>query len=111
MPISERAKQFSPFAAVSGLDKALAETEKAMMKEEKRELSEDETEKVNKILLRLKKGDEARVEYYFDGEYLTAEGVVSFIDKVNGIMRIGESAIGFDEICGIKNLFSNPDLL
>lgn len=110
MPISERAKQFSPFAAVSGLDKALAETERAMMKREKRELSEDEAEKVNKILLRLKKGDMAKVEYYLNGEYLTETGIVSFIDKVNGIMRIGESVIEFDEICGIKNLFSNPEL-
>ena len=41
MPVSERAKQFSPFAAVAGLDKALAEEERALFKTEKLELSED----------------------------------------------------------------------
>ncbi len=83
MPISERAKQFSPFAAVAGLDKALTETERAMMKTEKRELSEDDSEKLNKILSELKKGDSVKAEYYCDGEYLTAEGIVTLLDKIN----------------------------
>lgn len=33
MPIEKRAKQFMPFAAVTGLEKALAEKEKEMEKD------------------------------------------------------------------------------
>lgn len=104
MPISERAKQFSPFAAVVGLDKALEEEEKELFKTEKLELSEDEAEKLNKILSSLKKGDKVSVKYYFDGEYLTAEGTLTVFDSVNRVLRIDEIQMGFDELYRIAKL-------
>lgn len=104
MSISDRAKQFSPFAAVVGLDKALAEKEREMFKTEKLELSEDGAVKLNKILSELKKGDRVKAEYYFDGEYLTAEGVVRAFDAVNRMLMINETKIGFDELYDIRKL-------
>ncbi len=98
MPISERAKQFSPFAAVAGLEKALEETEKAMLKTERRELSEDEAEKINKILLKLEKGDRVKAEYYYDGEYVTAEGKITLFDKINRVIGIEDDKIALEEI-------------
>lgn len=101
MPISERAKQFSPFAAVAGLDKALEKEEKELFKIGRLELSEDRAEKLNKALSVLKKRDRVRAEYYFDGEYLTAEGDVGLFDKVNRVLEIDGVKIGFDELYNI----------
>ncbi len=45
MPVRNRAAQFAPFAALSGYDSAISET--ARLTEEKRELDEDEKEKLD----------------------------------------------------------------
>ena len=98
MPVSERAKQFSPFAAVAGLDKALAKEERALFKTEKLELSEDAEARLNKTLSSLKKGDSVKAEYYSEGEYLTVNGVIEVFDCVNRVLKIGGITIGFDEL-------------
>lgn len=103
MPISERAKQFSPFAAVAGLEKALEREERELAKTEKIELSEESADKLNKALSELKKGDIIIAEYYFDGEYLTVEGSVTLLDKVSRILRIGETTVKFDDLYKIIN--------
>lgn len=103
MPISERAKQFSPFAAVTGLEKALEKEERELAKTEKIELSEESADKLNKALSELKKGDAIIAEYYFDGEYLTAVGSVTLFDKVNRILRIGETTVKFDDLYKIDD--------
>ena len=48
-----RAAQFSPFAALSGYEDALKEKERTFL--EKREISEEEKEKINLALLRIQK--------------------------------------------------------
>lgn len=102
MPVSERAKQFSPFAAVVGLDKALAEAEKEFFYAERAELSEEAAEKLNKALTELKKGDKAQVRYYRDGEYLTVIGQVSGIDEIKRTLKIGDIYICFEDLCRIE---------
>ncbi|MCM1055363.1 MAG: YolD-like family protein [Bacteroides sp.] len=98
MPISERAKQFSPFAAVTGLEAALERKERELAKIEKTELSEEDADKLNKALSELKKGDKISVRYYRGGEYLTAEGTVTVLDKINKILRIEETTISFNDL-------------
>lgn len=107
MPVSERAKQFSPFAAVTGLYKALEEAEREFFRAEKPELSEEAAAELNKVLSELKKGDSVEVEYYCDGEYLKAYGKVEQIDIVNSVLKVGER-IAFDNI--LKLSFANCDL-
>lgn len=102
MPISERAKQFSPFAAVTGLERALEKMERELAKIEKIELSEESADKLNRVLSELKKGDRINAEYYCDGEYLRTEGSVTLFDKINRILRIGETSIEFDDLYKIE---------
>jgi len=99
MPVSDRAKQFSPFAAIRGLEEALAEKEKIPVP--RPEYSEEMNEKINKKLCRLKKGEHASVKYYGNEEFLWAEGVVEKIDTVGRVLKIGDIKISFDDILNI----------
>lgn len=92
MPMSERAAQFSPFAALSGHGDAIRET--ARVTEERAELDEGEMERLNERLLFLKEhlsqGVNAAVTYFqpdgkkAGGAYVTVTGRVKKIDDVQG---------------------------
>jgi hypothetical protein len=62
MSMSDRAAQFSPFAALTGYDAAVAET--ARYTEEKPELEEDEKELLNRTLQQLHPGSQITVIYF-----------------------------------------------
>ena len=98
MPVSERAKQFSPFSPLKGLYDALAAKEKIRVP--KRELSSDAEEAVNKKLTAIERGDIVTVVYYNapDEEYLQLTGVVSKVDAVKRILQIVTAEIRFDDI-------------
>lgn len=96
MPVSERAKQFMPFAAVKGLDEALKRKEKEMMP--KKELSEEKAAELNLIFSRLKKGSVITAIYYGTGEYIQITGKITMLDVVNRLMRIEDTVVSFDDI-------------
>ncbi len=98
MPRSERAKQFMPFAAVSGLDEALEEKRRQHGCEPMRELSEEQLAALNARFAELRPGDEVRVEYYHDFNYRTVSGSVEQIDAVFRTLRVGGTDIAFDMI-------------
>lgn len=102
MPISERAKQFNPFAAVSGLEKALAEEEREFEKSERIELSEESAAELNEVLMRLKKGDKVTARYYRNGEYVDVDGAITLLDRIERVLKIGENEIKFDDLYKIK---------
>ncbi len=91
MPLSNRAAQFSPFAALTGHSEAIEET--ARLTEEKAELEEDAKELLDKRLRMLREalkagqGVEAEVTYFKQdgkkngGAYITLRGQVSKIDE------------------------------
>ena len=99
MPIAERAKQFMPFAAVVGLEKALVKKEKIIVP--KIELSEEMAEELNQKLTSLKKGCVCTITYFYDNEYLQVTGAVSLFDTVNRSLRIVDTKIPFDDILDI----------
>ena len=102
MPVSERAKQFMPFSALTGLGKALELKERELMLTEKREPSEERAQKLNQCLNELEKGNEATVTYFSGGEYLTVSGVVTEMDKTRRRLAVGEVKIAFDDIYDIE---------
>ena len=53
MPVSERAKQFMPFAALKGLPEALTQMEREHNAKSKKELSEEMAADLNRSLLSL----------------------------------------------------------
>ena len=101
MPVSERAKQFMPFAAVTGLTQALQRKERELMRVEKREPSEERVQKLNQYLNEMEKGDDVAVTYFAQGEYLTVTGIVEKLDTANRVLVIGGTEIGIDDIYDI----------
>ncbi len=95
MPISDRAAQFAPFAALTGHSAAMKETER--LTEDMVQLTEDETYMLNeKLQFVLEHKDEVQVQItYFvpderkeGGRYETVLGYVEKIDRFNKKIRI-----------------------
>ena len=102
MPVSQRAKQFMPFAAVTGLTQALERKERELMLTERKEPSEERAEKLNQCLNEIKKGDGTAVTYFAEGEYLTVTGTVKTVDKLRRILAVGDVKISFDDLYDIE---------
>ena len=101
MPVSERAKQFMPFAAVTGLTQALRRKERELMRVEKKEPSEERVQKLNQYLNEIKKGDDIVVTYFSQGEYLTVTGIVEGLDTAVRVLDVGGMKLQFDDIYDI----------
>ena len=80
MPVSQRAKQFMPFAAVTGLDDALRRKERELGLSERPDVTDEDAAAINERLAFLGKGEEVGIVYYCAGEYETAEGIVRSVD-------------------------------
>lgn len=93
LSMEQRAAQFSPFAALTGYEKATAETSR--LTDEKIELSEEDIEELNRKLQNLK--GEAVITYFVrderksGGSYVTVKGEVRRIDDYEKaiVMRDG----------------------
>lgn len=99
MTISDRAKQFAPFSALSGLDKALHSKE--VIKVDKPILSEESLAELDIKLHSLCKGKIAHVIYFKNGEYIKISGMVAKIEQTSRIIQIVNSRINFDDILDI----------
>lgn len=97
---ADRAVQFSPFAALKGYEERIAE--RTRPREEKRELSEEEIGRLSAGLQRLSRGTPVRVVYYRTDRYVTVEGTVSETDPIRQILKVGKTAIPFEDIRQIK---------
>lgn len=102
MPISERAKQFAPFAAVGGLDAALARKEREHARKARAELLDDAAEHINEKLAEMYIGDTVEVTYYQNGEYLTVRGSVDGINKGRRILVVNGVEIHFKDLYAVK---------
>ncbi len=96
MPIEERAKQFMPFAALSGLPDALAAREKVMVP--KIELSPEMEEELDRQMHLLSKGKMATVVYFQKGEYIKITGLVARMDETSRLLQIVNTKILFEDI-------------
>lgn len=96
MPIAERAKQFMPFAAVKGLNEALAAKEK--LREPRRELSEYAAAELNKKLLALSPGQITTVIYYMDEAYVQLTGIVTKLCPNQRRICLHNTEISFDDL-------------
>ena len=96
MPLSDRAKQFMPFAALKGLPDALREKEHITVP--KVELSEEMAEELNRRMLLLEKGKIVTVIYFQKEEYIKITGMVSRIDETSRLLVIVNTKISFDDI-------------
>ncbi len=111
MPVSERAKIFSPFAALRGYDEHLEEEKERINQQKRADVSEDESARLSEQLAQLAKGMTVSVEY-FHPDYPNAahgvckkiQGTVSAIDSAAHTLRIEEVSISFEDLVKIELL-------
>lgn len=106
MDRADRAKQFMPFDALKGFREALAEKERIIVP--KRELSDEKKEELDYKLRQIRNMDIITAEYFQNGEYLQATGVVSGVDKKGRVLKIVNTGIPFDNISDLQgDIFTN----
>ena len=101
MPVSQRAKQFMPFAALPGLNEALAQKEQELIKQAKITLSPDMLNDLNQVLNSLHKNQQITVTYYADYAYQLLTGSVEEINTPEQFLKIGSQKINFADILKI----------
>ncbi len=100
MSISDRAKQFMPFAALKGLPEALAAKEHINVP--KKDLSPEMADELDRKMHLLSKGQIATVIYFHKGEYLKITGMVARIDTTCRLLQIVNTKIPFDDLLDIS---------
>lgn len=108
----DRAKIFSPFAALNGHAELLAKEERITVP--KADLSSDETERINDIIVYIKeqiqKGNDVKISVtyfvpdkvrYNEGIYNTVTGIAEKLDTDFSIIKINGMKIPFDDIYNV----------
>lgn len=101
MTVENRAKQFAPFAAITGLDRAIDSKRAELDWCERREFSEERAAELDEKLRALRKGMRVSVAYYAGREYQSVSGLVAQLDPEERFLKLGEERISFDDISDI----------
>lgn len=72
----DRAKQFLPFDALRGLREELKKREDAALRTARRQLSEEEAERLSHVLTGIRPRQTVKLVYYDNGHYRTVSGEV-----------------------------------
>lgn len=94
----DRAKQFVPFDALKGLQEELRIREERRTRVKKKTLSEDQIEKISRVLSRLEEGSKVAICLYNKGHYITLDGYISEINQIYEYIKIGNEKVFFDDI-------------
>lgn len=106
----DRAKQFAPFDALTGLREALKKKEREHELQPKKELSEEETAAINEVMNALGKGDVVRVTRFLNGRYIVIEDALASIDAASRRLTVGKTAIPFSEITALEKKQDYTDM-
>lgn len=108
MSLENRAKIFSPFAALRGYEQEIAREGWKMRRVERPALSEGEVEKLSSKLAQVLKGMEVRVIYFQEdtadssgrhmGCFCETSGRVEAIDSADQTIRVNGQVISFGDI-------------
>lgn len=93
MALSNRAKIFSPFAALRGFDDEISSEGASKLLVKKMELSDEEKNDLSDKLLQIKKGMKVVVRYFMKaaestGKYISLTGTVVMIDPVYRELKV-----------------------
>ena len=97
MVITNRAKIFSPFAALRGYEDEIASEGREHTKTQRIELSDEGIERIGTKLIRLHKGESITVRYFTDGYYEDLTGKVESADGIYKELKLStgmKNAIG-----------------
>lgn len=98
--MSERARQFLPFASLKGYYEMIKEKEK--VREEKRELQEEEAAALSAVLKGLKKGNMLKVRFYQEEAYVDLIGKLSEINEAYRYLVLVKKKIKLEDILEIE---------
>lgn len=99
MPLNQRAKIFTPFAALKGFEDLIREQENIY--EEMPELSDDQHEDLNYAVNSIRIGDDITVKYFRDYHIKTVFGSVEKLDLQKREIWINRKRIEFEELIEI----------
>ena len=112
MSLQNRAKIFSPFAALRGYDEQLAEEKQRSERVTQKLLTEEEMAELSNRLLQVTKGMTITVQYFKAdtaypedppvGTYCEQTGTVTMIDPVYRVLQIGQEKIPFDTLSALR---------
>lgn len=112
MTLQNRAKIFSPFAALRGYDEQLAEEKQRSERVTKKILTEEEISDLSDKLMQVTKGTTVTVQYFKEdtahpeippvGNYVTLTGKVDTVDPVFRTMQLNGEVIAFENLLDIK---------
>ncbi len=91
-----------PFDAMKGLQEALRDREERHSRVERRELSEEETERLSRSLAKLCRGMKVAVNCYYAFHDVVKEGTVTAVDTIFRYIRLNDEKIFFDDIYSIE---------
>lgn len=100
MDKANRAKQFMPFDALTGLREALREKEK--LREVRKDLSEEQRMELDYRLQTVNILDEISITYYDNETYKNIIGKVEKIDFINKYLIVEEINIRFENIYDLQ---------
>ena len=99
-PHPDRARQFSPFAALRGYYELVHERERVI--EPRRPLFEEEARALDATIADLQRGAMVRAVFYEKDAYRTIVGTVSQVDMIYHDLWIVRERIPFDELCALE---------
>lgn len=112
MTLQNRAKIFSPFAALRGYDEQLAEEKQRTERVTKRILTEEEMSDLSDKLMQMTKGITITVCYFVEdtahpetpavGNYVTLTGQVENIDPVFRTLQIAKTVVPFEDLVQVS---------
>ena len=112
MTLQNRAKIFSPFAALRGYDEQLAEEKQRTERVTKRILTEEEMSDLSDRLMQVTKGMTITVRYFVEdtahpavpavGNYVTLTGHVESIDPVFRTLQIAKAVVPFEDLVEVR---------
>jgi len=100
MDISNRAKQFMPFAALKGLPEALEKKEKIVVP--RPILSQDYMEELDFKMHQILRGMVVSVTYYEGEECLKKTGMVAKLSPEGRFLQVVDKKISFDTILDVE---------
>ena len=113
MSNADRAKIFSPFAALKGHTETIRQKE--ILRVNKIDLSAEAADALNEKLTLLEKGQMVTITYFFsdpgpdgtggtaEGIYITLSGIIKHLDSISRILEIDDHKINFDDIADIRS--------
>ncbi|MBR6397139.1 MAG: YolD-like family protein [Lachnospiraceae bacterium] len=103
---ADRAKQFAPFDALTGLHEAIRKRERVVV--ERPELSEEKKDELDLALASLSPGKMASVIYYSGGELIKKVGMVAKVDLDAKVLTLVKTRINILDIVELEAEESGP---